>query len=168
MPEVNAIPKKGVRISDFLSMKVDLEFLLKQFPAQKLAEWLSMDKGNLSRKINGVDKITDRFIHNFNKIMEYPILLLHQGKTPQEVEDQMDLRLKKETPDAGKMRFSLFEQSVGKVLDGVLEMRDMVLEVQVTVLEEKEKNEREIGGIKIVLRQHDLAIEALNKVAFGS
>jgi hypothetical protein len=161
MPEVNAIPKKGVSISQFLSFKADLEYLLKQFPAQKLAEWMKMDKGNLSRKINGVDKTTNRFIGNFNEVMEYPLLLLHQGKTAPQVEEEMERRLEAGPKKPERSRFTVFDQAVGKVVEGMLDIRTMVLELE-------EKNEMEIGGIKVVLQKHGVEIEELKEAVFGA
>jgi len=160
MPEVNALPKKGVSISRFLSFKADLEFLLKHFPAQKLAEWMKMDKGNLSRKINGVDKTTDRFIGNFNEVMEYPVLLLHQGKTTREVEEEMERRLKAGPKNPERSRVAVFDQAVEKVVEGMLDIRTMVLQLE-------EKTEMEIGGIKVVLQRHGDDIERLQAAVFA-
>lgn len=180
MPELNVIPKKGVSISDFLNFKADLEFLLKCFPAQKLADWLKMDKGNLSKKINGKEQVTDRFIQSFNEVMEYPVLLLHQGKSPQEVEDEMERRLREGAPNPEKVRVSVFDQAIVKVVEGMLDIQAKVLEVEeksekeirgmramvLAVEDRNEKNEREIGGIKVVLREYDIALKELKEVVF--
>lgn len=159
MTEVKAIPSRQLPTSAFLSFKADLEVLLAAFSQQKLADWMKMDKGNLNKKVNGGVSITEKFLEHFNQVMEYPILRLHQGATTREIEDEMELRTKEGTAEVEKSRLRLFEGVVKDVHEEIIDIQGKILDVE-------EKAEREIGGIKVVLQEHDIAIRELKDAVF--
>jgi hypothetical protein len=89
MSELKAFAGGRLRQADFEQWKADLELLLTVFTAQTLAKWMEKDKGNFSRKINGQEAVTPRFLRDFYGKLEPVIARIKQGATAHQVEEEM-------------------------------------------------------------------------------
>ena len=79
MPELPIFAGKRLRKEDFEQFKKDLELLLESFSPGQLAAWMRKDRRNFSRKLNGIEAITPKFLLNFRRALNPVIDRLRRG-----------------------------------------------------------------------------------------
>ena len=159
MSEGKAFPDERLQKAEFEKFMDDLKLLKNVFPAQKLAAWMKKDRGNLSKKINGVEPITPKFLRDFYRRLDRAIRLLKQGVPPHEVEREMD---------------GLPEEEAGTFIQLQLTFYDLDLKVKVIQREmveirtDADQDRGEMVEVKITLADHAAMIKALQTAVFGS
>ena len=89
MPDLKFRPAKNVRHSDFETFAKDLELFLEAFTPQLLANWMGKDKGNLSKKLNGLEPITRNDIRDFYGCVSSVVTKLKKGMEAYQIELEM-------------------------------------------------------------------------------
>jgi len=136
MPELKIRPATNVRFEDFQKFAKDLELFLKAFTPQLLAEWIKKDKGNLSKKLNGIEPITRNDIRDFytgvSSVMEKLKNGIHAF--------QIELEMSADEPEEHKK--NLWEE---------IRLMKATLQEQNTTLQEQ----------SLVLRDHSITLREL-------
>ena len=143
MSESKAFAGSKLRPADFIKFKADLELLLTVFTAQTLANWMGKDKGNFSKRLNGIDPITTKFLAEFYRKLGPVIHRIKQGAASFEVEDEMVEQPKEETP------YIKYRVDIVDLQTGAGEFRIKIHEMS------------------NVLEEHDIAIKRLEAAVFG-
>lgn len=158
MSERKAFADGRLEPAEFERFEENLRILLKAFPARKLAKWMGKDRGNLSKKINGIEPITSKFLGDFYGRLHEAIRLLKRGMPPHEVENIMDGQPEEEP--------GTFVQLQLAFRDAELKITVIQREV-VEIKEELTEDRQEMEDVQIVLREHEAAIKALQARVFG-
>ncbi len=143
MSESKPFAGRQLRPADFIKFKADLELLLTVFTAQTLANWMGKDKGNFSKRLNGIDPITAKFLAEFYRKLGPVINRIKQGAASFEVEDEMTKQPAEETP------FIKYRVEIVELQTGAGELRVKIHEMS------------------NVLAEHDNAIKRLEAAVFG-
>ncbi|HVU97970.1 MAG TPA: hypothetical protein VHE34_22255 [Puia sp.] len=165
MSPIKPYPSPRVRPADFIKFRDDLALLLTVFTARELARWMGKDKGNFSKKINGVEPITPKFLNDFYRELGPAIARIKQGAAGYEVTEEMAEPSKEESAVLIRYQVKLVE-----LMAGVEEMREEILELKVG----GDNMRVELREIKTVLQQqgatlaeHTAAIHRLEAAVFG-
>ena len=172
MAELKAFAESRLRPADFEKFKADLELLLGTFTAQMLANWMGKDKGHLSKKINGIEPVTAKFISDFYRSLDPVISRIRQGAAPHEVEAEMSIRPRESEETIVRLKVTIYdmERAIKVVNIEVVKIQGVLEELQAEVRSVREVADgvqEEVGGIRMTLREHDAAIRALQAVIFG-
>ena len=90
MPISKIHPARNLRNLEFERFRTDLELFLQAFPPALLAKWMKKDAGNISKKLNGIDAITQKDLFDFYGALSSVITKLEMGMPAYEIERQMD------------------------------------------------------------------------------
>jgi hypothetical protein len=90
MSEINLKRSRNLRKEDFEKYERDIKTFLKAFSPQVLANWLKKDKGNVSRKLNGIESITSNDLADFYSKLGSAITKLQNGVPPYQIELEMN------------------------------------------------------------------------------
>jgi len=165
MSPIKPYPSPRVRPADFIQFRDDLKLLLTVFTARELANWMGKDKGNFSKKINGVEPITPKFLGDFYRELGPAITRIKQGAAGHEVAEEMAEPSKEQSAIVIRYQVKLH-----KLEEGVEEIREEILELKVGA-----GNMRvELREVRTVLQQqgstlaeHGAAIRRLEEAVFG-
>ncbi|HVU96817.1 MAG TPA: hypothetical protein VHE34_16425 [Puia sp.] len=91
MSKLNIRPGRNVRKSEFEQFTLDLQLFLNAFCAAQLARWMGRDKGNLSKKLNGIEPITTKDLVDFYGTASSVITKLEKGVPVFQIEQDMTL-----------------------------------------------------------------------------
>lgn len=89
MSKLNIRPGRNVRKPEFEQFTLDLQLFLNAFCAAQLARWMGRDKGNLSKKLNGIEPITAKDLVDFYGTVSSIISKLKSGVQPFQIEQDM-------------------------------------------------------------------------------
>jgi DNA polymerase III delta prime subunit len=89
MPGLKIHASSTVRRADFEKFAKDLELFLEAFTPQLLANWMKKDKGNLSKKLNGLEAITRNDIRDFYGSVSSVLTKLRKGMEAYQIELEM-------------------------------------------------------------------------------
>lgn len=104
MPGLKIHASTTVRHADFEKFAKDLELFLEAFTPQLLANWMKKDKGNLSKKLNGLEPITRNDIRDFYGSVSSVISKLKKGMEAYQIELEMT------TDEAEQHKKNLWEE----------------------------------------------------------
>lgn len=165
MPHIKPYPSPRLRPADFIRFRDDLELLLTVFAARELANWMGKDKGNFSKKINGVEPVTPRFLADFYHTLGPAITRIKQGAAGYEVEEEMAGPSPEESTTLIKYQVKLVELAAG-----VEEMREEIIELKAGAGEMRVEL-REVRSLLLeqgsTLAEHTAAIRRLEAAVFG-
>lgn len=91
MSKLNIRPGRNVRKPEFDQFTLDLQLFLSAFCAAQLARWMGRDKGNLSKKLNGIEPITAKDLVDFYETVSSVVTKLEKGVPVFQIEQDMTL-----------------------------------------------------------------------------
>lgn len=151
MSIAKAFASSRLRRVEFEKFKADLELLLTVFTSQMLARWMGKDKGNFSKRVNGVRPVTAEFLGDFYRNLEPVIARVRQGATRYQIEKEMDVRPKEEADSLIRIRVEIFELRGGmSQVRVILDEHDVAIRKHDTTINEQ-----------------DVAIKQLQEAVFG-
>ena len=89
MSELNVHPGRNVRKQEFDRFTSDLQLFLEAFSLSHLAQWMARDKGNLSKKLTGIEPITAKDLVDFYGTLSSVIIKLRKGVPAYIIEQDM-------------------------------------------------------------------------------
>jgi len=166
MPHIKAYPSPRLRPSDFIQFRDDLELLLAVCTAQELANRMGKDKGNFSKKMNGIEPITLRFLIDFYEKLDPLITWVKQGATAHEIAEEMAEPSKEGSSILIKFQVKLVDVAAGveEVRKEIIELKTGADEMRVELREVRTTLEQE----EAALAEHQAAIRRLEAAVFGS
>ena len=90
MPGLSIRPGAKINKTRYENFALDLDLFLQAFPAALLAKWMEKIPGNLRKKLEGTQAITDQDISVFYRRVGHVITKLKKGSTPTEIELEMN------------------------------------------------------------------------------
>ena len=158
MSHIKAYPSPALRPADFIKFRDDLELLLTVCAAGELAKWMGKDKGNFSKKLNGVEPITSRFLGDFYRKLGPAIGRARQGAAGYELAEEMTEHSPEESAALIKYQVRVTDLAAG--VDG---MREEILELKNGAGEMRV----ELREVETVLKQHGSALAAHKSILTG-
>lgn len=172
MSRIKPYPSPRLRPSDFIQFRDDLELLLTVFTAQELASRMGKDKGNFSKKLNGVEPITLRFLTDFYQTLDPLIARARQGARAHEILEELAEPSKEESAVVIKLQVKVVDLAAGvqemrqeivELKTGTDEMRVELYEVRTGLQQEKAV----LAEQEAALAEHAAAIRRLEEAVFG-
>lgn len=165
MHQIKPFPSPRLRPSDFIQFRDDLELLLSVCTAQELANRMGKDKGNFSKKLNGIEPITLRFLVDFYAKLDPLITWVKQGATAQEIAEERAEPSKEESSILIKFQVKLIDVAAGveEVRKEIIELKSGADEMRVELREVRTTLEQE----EAALADHEVAIRRLEVAVFG-
>jgi hypothetical protein len=165
MSPIKPYPSPRLRPSDFIRFRDDLALLLTVCTAQDLANWMGKDKGNVSKKLNGVEPITQKFLADFYQTLSPAIARIKQGAAGHEVESEMAKPTKEESAVLIRYQVKVVELSKGveEMREELLELKAGAGEIRIELREVRTILQKQEG----TLADHTAAIRRLEAAIFG-
>lgn len=89
MSELIIRPHGNIRKLELDQFTSDLQLLLEAFCPSQLAQWMGRDKGNLSKKLNGIEPITAKDLVDFYGTVSSVVAKLRMGVSAYRIELEM-------------------------------------------------------------------------------
>lgn len=89
MPELKIRPASHIPTLEFCEFTRDVAAFLEAFTPELLAKWMGKDAGNISKKLNGIEPITRKYLIDFYRTIGPILVKLKAGLPAYQIELEM-------------------------------------------------------------------------------